>query len=139
MTLVFLDTNVILRYLTKDDSAQSPRALALLQRAARGELALLLTEAVVVETVNVLASRATYHLPRSEIQRHLNNVLRLRGLKIPQREIYRRALDLWVQTPQVSDFADVLAVAKVERLKLAAIASFDRDFDRFPQITRLEP
>jgi predicted nucleic acid-binding protein len=28
---------------------------------------------------------------------------------------------------------------EMERLRIPTIASFDRDFDRFPQITRLEP
>lgn len=32
-----------------------------------------------------------------------------------------------------------LSVAQMERLKIATIASFDQDFDRFPQITRQEP
>jgi predicted nucleic acid-binding protein len=39
----------------------------------------------------------------------------------------------------VRDFTDALGVAHMERLKLPAIASFDRDFDRFPHIRRHEP
>jgi predicted nucleic acid-binding protein len=39
----------------------------------------------------------------------------------------------------VRDFVDLLSVAQMERLKIATIATFDQDFDRFPQLNRLEP
>jgi len=94
---------------------------------------------VVVETVNVLSSRVTHNLPRQEIHRHLGNIFSLRGFRIPQKNTYRRALELWVATPPVRDFVDALSVAQMERLKIPSIASFDQDFDRFPQIRRLAP
>ena len=139
MSLVYLDTNPIIRFLTRDNPDQAARSRALFERAARGEVTLLVPEAVVVEVVNVLSSRVTYNLPRAEIQRHLGNVLSLRGLRIPQKRTYLRALELWVSTPRVRDFADALHVAHMERLRIGAIASFDHDFDRFPQIQRREP
>jgi predicted nucleic acid-binding protein len=137
--LVYLDTNPIVRFLTRDDPDQAAQSRAMFERAARGEVTLLVPETVVVEVVNVLSSRATYNLPRAEIRRHLGNVLSLRGLRIPQKRTYRRALELWVDTPSVRDFTDVLHVAHMERLGISAIASFDHDVDRFPQITRHEP
>jgi predicted nucleic-acid-binding protein len=100
---------------------------------------LYVSESVVVEMVNVLSSRVTYNLPRAEVQRHLLNIFSLRGFRIPQKDTYRRALQLWVATPQVRDFVDLLSVAQMERLKIATIATFDQDFDRFPQLNRLEP
>jgi uncharacterized protein len=137
--LVYLDTNPIVRFLTRDNPTQAAQSRALFERAARGEVTLLVPEAVVVEVVNVLSSRVTYNLPRTEVQRHLVNILSLRGLKIPQKRTYRRALELWVNTPPVHDFTDALHVAHMERLRITAIASFDRDFDRLPQIRRHEP
>jgi predicted nucleic acid-binding protein len=47
---------------------------------------------------------------------------------------YRRALELWVNTPAVRDFVDALSMAHAERLKIPTDASFDTDFDRFPTI-----
>ncbi len=129
MPLVFLDTNLIIRYLTQDSPDQ----------AARGEVALYVSESVVVEAVNVLSSQVTYHLPRREVARHLGNIFSMSGFKIPAKQTYRRALELWVSTPPVRDFVDALLVAQAERLKIPAIASFDSDFDRFPTIKRLQP
>jgi predicted nucleic acid-binding protein len=139
MTLLFLDTNPLIRFLTQDAPEQAARARALFERAAKGELTLYVSESVVVEMVNVLSSRATYNLARAEVERHLLNIFSLRGFRIPHQNTYRRALQLWVATPQVRDFVDLLSVAQMERLKIPTIASFDQDFDRFPQIRRLEP
>jgi predicted nucleic acid-binding protein len=137
--LVYLDTNPIIRFLTQDNPSQAVRSRDLFERAARGEVTLLVPEAVVVEVVNVLSSRVTYNLSRAEVRCHLRDVLSLRGLKIPQKQTFRRALELWVETPSVRDFVDALHVAHMERLGIRAIASFDRDLDRFPQVERHEP
>lgn len=139
MPPVLLDTNPIIRFLTRDNSDQAARARALFERAARGEITLYVTESVIVEVVNVLSSRATYHLPRTEVARHVGNILALKGFQVPGKQTYRRALDLWVGTPQVRDFVDALSVAHAERLKIRAIATFDADFERFPTINRLQP
>jgi predicted nucleic acid-binding protein len=139
MPLVLLDTNPIIRYLTQDNPEQAARARALFERAARGEVTLYVSESVLVEVVNVLSSRVTYHLPRLEVQRHVSNILGLKGVKCAAKQSYRRALELWVATPQVRDFVDALLVAHAERLKIREVASFDEDFDRFSSIKRLEP
>lgn len=134
-----LDTNPIIRYLTQDNPDQAARSRALFERPAHGEVTLYVSESEIVEVVNVLSSRVTYHLPRREVQRHLSNIFALRGFKIPAKQTYRRALELWVGTPQVRDYVDALSVAQAERLKIPTIASFDADFDRFPSVKRLEP
>jgi predicted nucleic acid-binding protein len=65
------------------------------------------------------------------------NVLALPGLVTPQKRSFLRALDLWASSGV--DFVDALGVAQMERLRIGRIASFDRDFDRFGQITGEEP
>lgn len=139
MAEVLLDTNPIIRLLTQDHPDHAARARALFERAERGEVTLLVLEAVMVEVANVLSSRRLYHLPRPEIARLLGQFFALKGVQIPQKATYQRALELWVQAPQVEDFTDALLVAHMERLKIATIVSFDTDLDRFPGITRQEP
>jgi predicted nucleic acid-binding protein len=136
MPLVFLDTNVIVRFLT-DDERLAARARAILERAGRGELTLYLTEAVVVDVAYLLTSKRLYDLPRSAVAASLRRFLTLKGLRVPQRQAYLRALDLWLDAVAGVDFTDALLVAQMERMNVPAIASFDRDFDRFPQVSRL--
>jgi predicted nucleic-acid-binding protein len=135
----YLDTTIIIRYLTQDDPDQAAQARGVLERARAGEVTLPVSEAVIVETVNVLSSRVTYNLPRPDIERHVTNILQLRGLRVPHRSTYLRALRLWVEAPAVRDFVDALHVAHMERLGLREIVSFDADFDRFAQVVRRVP
>lgn len=134
----FLDTNIFLRYLTQDDPIKSAACFALFRDVRDGNADATTCEAVISEIVYVLASRVSYNLPRVDIQARLAPVLSLSGLKLPHRGTYLRALDLYV-THSALDFEDALCVAHMERAGITEIESYDRDFDRVPGITRLEP
>lgn len=133
-----LDTNIIIRYVTQDNPEQATRAYRLLQQLEAGDLSLVTTEGVLIEAVQVLSSRNLYNLPRQEIATHLSAVILLQGLKLPNKRMYLRALELYTSFPHL-DFVDALNVAYMERAGDTAIVSFDRDFDRVPGITRREP
>ena len=135
----FLDTNVILRYLTRDDEAKAEACYELFQQVRRGEEELVTCEAIVTEVVYVLSSpRAPYRLSHEEIRARLVPILTLRGLRLPQKRVYLSALDLYASSPFL-DFEDALAVAHMERLGVTEIVSYDRDFDRLPALQRVEP
>jgi predicted nucleic acid-binding protein len=51
----FLDTNVILRYLTRDDPVKAERCFELFQRLKRKEVKLVTSESVLAEVVYVKA------------------------------------------------------------------------------------
>ena len=135
----FLDTNVILRYLTRDDEAKAEACYRLFQGASRGEEELLTCEAIVSEVVYVLSSRRSpYRLSRAEIRERLVPILTIRGLILPQKRVYLEALDIYVSFPSL-DFEDALAVAHMNQLGIEEIVSYDRDFDRVAGIQRIEP
>lgn len=133
-----LDTNIIIRYLTGDDPAKAANCLALLQRAERGEERVRLCEAHLTEAVYILSARAHYGLSHEEIRQRLMPILSLRGLKLPRKRLYRRALDIYALHPAL-DFEDALAVAYMEADGLTELYSYDRDFDRVSAVTRIEP
>lgn len=135
----FLDTNVILRYLTKDDEAKAEACYELFDQVRQGNKALFTCEAVITEVVYVLSSpRLNYQLSRNDIRARLLPILSLHGLMIPNKTIYIRALDIYVSHPQL-DFEDAIAVAYMERIGLTQIVSYDRDFDRIEGVERTEP
>ena len=137
MTARFIDTNIFLRYLTRDDPKKAQACYDLFQKAKRGEIALITSECVIAELVYVLSSERLYGLPRSEIRTLLYPLLSLPGLKLPHRATYLRALDLYAAYP--IDFEDAILVAQMERQGVDEIYSYDRDFDRVPELIRLEP
>jgi predicted nucleic acid-binding protein len=135
----FVDTNIFIRYLTQDHPARGPAALALFQRVRAGTEALTTCETIIAEVVYVLSSRgAGYGLSPADIRARFLPVLRLRGLKLPQKRTVLRALDLYAQHPTL-DFEDLLAIAHMERLGIRDLVSYDLDFDRVPGISRHEP
>lgn len=133
----FLDTNIIIRYLTQDNPEHARRAYSLLQQVETGDLIVTTSEAVIVEVVYVLSSKVLYNFPRPDIQVHLSTVIALRGLKLPHKRTYLRALDIYASTNL--DFVDALNVAHMVRAQITTILTFDKDFDKIQGVTRREP
>lgn len=133
----FVDTNVFLRYLTNDDPAKAKACLALFRRADGGEEALFTSETVIAEIVYVLSSKQLYNLSREDIRARLVPLLSMTGLKLPRRQVHLRALEIY--EAHAIDYEDALAVAHMEQQGMTEIYTYDRDFDRLSQVTRLEP
>ncbi len=133
----YLDSNVVLRYLTRDHPDHSERAYTFLRRVETGEIEATITEAVIAEVVHVLSSKVLYNTPRDEIRDRLVATLTLKGMRLRAKATYIRALDLYATTNL--DFVDALLVAHVEQTKDATLVSFDRDYDKIASVTREEP
>jgi predicted nucleic acid-binding protein len=133
----FIDANVFIRYLTRDDPPKAEACFALFQRAKRDEITLVTTESVIAEVVYVLSSKQLYGLPRGTIRDLLYPLLSLPGLKLAYRKTYLQALDVYAG--HNVDFEDAVIVAQMERQSETELYSYDRDFDQVPGITRIEP
>lgn len=122
-----LDTNVIIRYLTRDDEANASRCLALLQRAEAGTEDLFICEAVLAEAVYVLSSPRLYGLPRRRVGELLGTIVNLRGVHMPGKAVCRQALDLYARANLDLEYA--LLVSHLQARGAAAVHSYDRHFD----------
>jgi uncharacterized protein len=134
MSRLLLDTNVIVRFLTGDHPAHSPRSRKLFSRAATGDVTLVVTDLALAETAWVLQS--FYSLDRSAIAAALKDLIESAGIEVENKTILLSALRNFAQTDV--NFVDAYhaAVAAAESM---AISSFDRDFDRFAGVERVEP
>jgi predicted nucleic acid-binding protein len=135
----FIDTNIFVRYLARDDPQKTQACQALFQKADRDEVALTTSESVIAEVVFVLASKRLYNVPRSQIRALLYPVLTIRALKLTHRKSYLRALDIFAASSL--DFEDSLTIAHMERRNLIDLVSYDQGFDRLSVggIARKEP
>jgi predicted nucleic acid-binding protein len=131
----FLDTNILLRYFTRDDQAKAERALALLQRVERGEEKVETSLIVVFEAVYAL--QRLYQVPHTQIRTLLLPVIRLRGLHLPGKQLCMAALERYATT-NVS-FADAYHSVYLQARGQSEIYSWDTDFDKLPGIRRPEP
>ena len=135
----FLDANVILRYLTRDDKTKAKACYELFRRVQHGEVEIVTCEAIVAEVIYVLSSpRLPYRLSHGQIRERLLPLLTLRGLRLPQKRVVLEALDIYASSRSV-DFEDALAAAHMEQRGITEIFSYDRDFDRVPGVRRVEP
>lgn len=131
-----LDTNVIIRYVTRDEEEKAARCLELLRRAERGEEELFLPECILTEAVYVLSSRRLYGLPRERVRDLLVAVVGLRGVRMPDKAACLEALELYGESDL--DFEDALLVAHLRSLGVSGVYSYDRHFDG-TDLERLEP
>jgi predicted nucleic acid-binding protein len=132
----FLNTNLLLRHFTQDTADLSSRATALIRRIVAGEIIVRMTDTVVFETVFTL--QRFYRLERAQIRNLVLPLVELSNVRLAGKRRYRRTFDLYVTLPALS-FADCYHAAYMESQRLTDLITFDRDMDRVPTITRVEP
>ena len=133
----FIDTDVIIRFLTGDDPAKQAAASALFEQVEQGLLTIAAPDTVIADAVYVLSSSRLYHLPRNEVQELLTALVHLSHFQIQNRTAVLRALELYGSTKL--DFGDTLILASMEQQHSNILYSYDADFDRFDGITRQAP
>lgn len=135
MKRVYVDANVILRFLTGDPPEMAAAARALFDAVEKGLVILMIDEIIVAEVVWVLKS--FYGYPNEEIARIVSQLLSHDGLEADDKPGLLAALNLFAE--KNIDFADALVAVHMRQRGIQEIFSFDRHFDRLPDVTRLSP
>jgi predicted nucleic acid-binding protein len=137
MTQPFIDTDVIIRFLTGDDPEKQAAATTLFEQIEQGLLTVQAPDTVIADAVYVLSSPRLYHLARGDIREMLAALVRLPQFHVQNRWSVLRALDLYASTKL--DFGDTLIIASMELQGSHLLFSYDADFDHVQGITRQEP
>lgn len=120
--MIGLDTNVLIRYLVRDDQAQFERARRLLRRAVEGGEPVMVSLLTLLEMEWVLRSR--YALSKKEITATISSLLNAFELTFEDEPSIEEAMHLWKDS--TTDFADCLINARNRRLGCRTTATFDR-------------
>jgi predicted nucleic acid-binding protein len=137
MAYPFLDTDIIIRFLTGDDTQKQAAAAALFQRIEQGSLTVAAPVTVIADAVFVLHSPRLYNKPRPEVQALLTPLVRLSHFRIQQRRMVLRALELYGSS--TSGFGDAMLLAAMELARSTTLYSYDEGFDKVTGLTRLAP
>jgi Predicted nucleic-acid-binding protein, contains PIN domain len=121
----WLDANVLIRVLTNEPKDLAQRAQALMTRAQRGDVLLVLPVVVVAEVVWVLGRYYSYD--RSRIAFGLRELVTADGIAAEGAEDVLDALALMVD--HAVDFPDAYLAAAANR-RGESVASFDADFKK---------
>lgn len=134
--VIFADTNLFLRFLTKDVPEQAEAAHRLFLQAAQGDISLITTSMVITEIVWTLES--FYKETKDEIQQMVLSFLNTPGLEVDNGELVIRALRWYVD--KNIDFIDAYNAAWMEIHDITTIYTFDQNhFSRIEGLTVLNP
>lgn len=123
-----IDTNVLVRFLVRDDELQFDKARKLIRREIAAGHQVLVSQLVILETEWVLRSR--YSLSKIDIVAAISGLLDATEIQIEDEPTVEEALYVWKENS--ADFADCLIGAKNRRLGCRATATFDTKASKLP-------
>ena len=128
-----IDTNVLVRFLVRDDEGQFERARRLIKREIGAEEEVLMSLLVLVETEWVLRSR--YGLRKTAIVQAISGLLDATEVQFEDEPAVEEALFTWKDS--AADFADCLIGAHHHRMGCRATATFDARAAKLPTFVAL--
>ena len=131
--MIGIDTNVLVRYLVKDDEKQFALAQTLITEALATGQPVMISMLVSLETEWVL--RSLYKISKPQIASVLARLLESKDVVFEDEECLEEALYHW--NGSQADFADCLIVAKNRRLGCSSFFTFDTKAGKLAGATML--
>ena len=116
-----IDTNVLVRFLVRDDQTQFEKARKLLKREVSNGRRVFINQLVLLETEWVLRSR--YGLAKTLMLDTISGLLDAPDIQLEDEPAVEEALFIWSDAN--ADFADCLIGARNRRLGCRATVTFD--------------
>jgi len=123
-----IDTNVLVRFLVRDDEAQFEKARKLIKREVAAGRRVFVSQLVLLETEWVLRSR--YALTKIEIIAAFSGLLDATDVQFEDEPAIEETLFVWKDS--AAGFADCLIGARNRRLGCRATATFDAKASTLP-------
>jgi len=123
-----IDTNVLVRFLVRDDEPQFEKARKLIRREVAAGRRVFVSQLVLLETELVLRSR--YGLQKTEIVEAVSGLLDAADVQFEDEPSVEEALFVWKDA--AAGFADCLIGAQNKKLGCSATATFDVKASKLP-------
>jgi len=133
--IYFIDTNIFLRTLIKEDEKAYRDCYSFLQAVKVNKYEAVTSYITLAEIVWTLSSY--YQFPKSQVIKGINGVINLRGLSLIDNFNMSQALILF-KNNNVKYIDSLVASIPELQVKKWSIVSYDRDFDKLG-ILRIEP
>ena len=130
MKLVVVDTNAFLRFLLNDIPKQVEEFELLLNQAKKSEITLIIPQIIIFELNFTLIKY--YLLPKDEVIKKLQPIIKTPYFKIQDIEIFREAIKLYSGSSNLS-FADCFIYYSSEFWK-AELFTFDKNLAKLTSI-----
>jgi len=126
--MIGIDTNVLVRFLIRDDESQFEKARKLIKREVTAGRRVFVNQLVIIETEWVLRSR--YAVPKVKIIEAISSLLDSIEIQFEDEPSIEEALFLWKDSS--ADFADCLIGVKNRRQGCRSTATFDAKVSQLP-------
>lgn len=133
--MIFIDSNIFLRYFEREDEQTYRKSEKLFSKIVNGSITGISTSLVIAEVVWVL--QKFYNWDKKEIYTNIELILKTPNIKFKERSVLSRAINLYKD--ENIDFIDAYNYSYMKKNEITEIYSFDKDFNRFSDIKRLEP
>ena len=120
--MIALDTNLLVRLLVNDDTAQAAKVETWLAKQASPARPAWVDHVVLCELAWVL--ERSYNYPRSDVNACIAALLNHKSLKVESPELVRQALAL--HATQSADFSDYLLAARAQAAGYSPVLTFDK-------------
>lgn len=124
MTKVFVETSVLMRFLTADDAQKFQDCQALFEKIEQGQIRPYISNVVILEILFLLTK--LYKFPKTKVLVDLYKVLALRNLTLIEKTDTKMALNLFERFN--IKYADCLIAAQVP--KTTTLLTYDEDFKK---------
>jgi predicted nucleic-acid-binding protein len=125
------DTNILIRYLTRDDEALYARAKEFFDKVKEGSKRAVILESVVAECIYVLAK--IYKVPKNKTAESLIDILPYKGIANPDQKELIRALTLFSERNM--DIVDCILCVKAAGSN-TSLFSFDSELNKMSDSQR---
>ena len=129
-----VDTNVIVRFFTADESEKYRSLYPFFQSLEKGKKRLELKLIVLFQVIFVLKS--VYKIPKEKIAVEILELLKYKGILIKEKKTVQRMLELWQNNN--TEIVDCYLIACIEKDNEMTLFTYDRGFNRF-NVKRIEP
>ena len=133
--MIFLDTNIFLRYFESEDELIYKKVKRLFLEIVQGNIKGISNELVIAEVIWVL--KKFYNWDKKEICNNIELILKTPNIKFKGRSIIMDAINFY-RDKNIS-FIDAYNYAYMQQYGISKMYSFDRDFDKLGNIERIEP
>jgi predicted nucleic-acid-binding protein len=123
-----VDTNVVVRLVTRDDPRQTARAEAFVAKGAW------VSHIVLVEVIWVLDS--VFELPHKQLVTAIDMLLNHRDLVLQEPEVVSAALARFRRRPRLG-FSDCMVLESARKAGHVPLATFDKELGKLDDVERL--
>lgn len=130
---IFIDTNIWLRYILKDDEDQFKQCRKLIEKIESGSFKPYISTIVLLEIYFILTS--TFKIEKRNIQEYIKSILEARNLTLIDKTDFREAWKIHQKTDV--KLADCLIASQLPTK--TTLISYDKDFKKIKGLQVLLP